>query len=133
MADPLHARLRPDPVAFDRAGSREALRESGSSLLTLGFASHLSPRATGVYFVAALTGLIVVALQIAYLPTIYADVQPARDIGDHFAEPGRRTGMGAGVPRPPSDGGLDGEPPQLLRGLGGLVADVMESHATYPS
>lgn len=49
-----------------------AFRETGSSLFTLGFASseRLSP--TVVDFAAAATGPVVVALQIAYLPTIYA-------------------------------------------------------------
>jgi hypothetical protein len=54
------------------AGSfADALRESGSSLFTLGVAS--SPRAGPIAteFAAAATGLLVVALEIAYLPTIY--------------------------------------------------------------
>src|SRR5437867_9418617 len=47
-----------------------ALRESGSSLLTLGFASTRAGGPTVIDFVAGGTGLIVVALQIAYLPTL---------------------------------------------------------------
>ncbi len=50
----------------------EALRESGSSLFTLGFASRPLPGATVVDFLAAVTGLVVVALQIAYLPVLYS-------------------------------------------------------------
>lgn len=49
-----------------------ALRESGSSMFTLGFTASAHPGATAVNFVAAATGLIVVALQIAYLPTLYS-------------------------------------------------------------
>jgi hypothetical protein len=52
-----------------RLGS--ALRESGSSLLTLGFAASRSGPASTIDLLAAATGLIVVALQIAYLPTLY--------------------------------------------------------------
>ena len=48
-----------------------ALRESGSSLFTLGFAYSRSGGPTAVDFLASATGLIVVALQIAYLPTLY--------------------------------------------------------------
>ena len=48
-----------------------SFRESGASLLTLGFVSTNRPGSTAVDFLAAFTGLIVVALQIAYLPTLY--------------------------------------------------------------
>lgn len=53
-------------------GFWEALRESGSSLLTLGFAASHTPAATIIYFFAATTGLVVIALLIAYLPALYA-------------------------------------------------------------
>ena len=49
-----------------------ATREVGSSLFTLGFAAGTSGGATVVDFLAAVTGLLVVALQIAYLPVLYA-------------------------------------------------------------
>lgn len=49
-----------------------ALREAGSSLFTLGFATHAGFAPSVIDFFAAGTGLIVVALQIAYLPTLYA-------------------------------------------------------------
>jgi hypothetical protein len=49
-----------------------ALRESGSSLFTLGFAARDTAGPTAVDFLAAASGLVVVALQIAYLPTLYS-------------------------------------------------------------
>jgi len=49
----------------------DAMRESGSSLFTLGSTATARPLATAVGFFAAATGLVVVALQIAYLPTLY--------------------------------------------------------------
>ncbi|MFN2390261.1 MAG: hypothetical protein ABR575_11760 [Actinomycetota bacterium] len=49
-----------------------ALLESGSSLLTLGFAASHVPGATLIHFVAAVTGLIVIALEIAFLPVLYS-------------------------------------------------------------
>lgn len=52
-------------------GPLTALRLSGSSLFTLGLAASPRGPATAVTFAAAATGLVVVALQIAYLPTIY--------------------------------------------------------------
>ena len=50
----------------------EASREAVSSMLTLGFTSTHGAWATFVDGAAALTGLVVIALQIAYLPTLYA-------------------------------------------------------------
>ena len=50
----------------------EAVRETGSSLFTLGFASRAQTGPTLLAFLAAMTGLLVVALQIAYLPVVYA-------------------------------------------------------------
>ena len=50
----------------------EALRQSGSSLLTLGSAPTSTVAATVISFVEAAIGLIVVALQIGYLPTLYS-------------------------------------------------------------
>jgi hypothetical protein len=59
-------------LLWPAVGSFEpALREAGSSLLTLGFASTHGGGPTALDFLAGATGLIVVALQIAYLPTLY--------------------------------------------------------------
>jgi hypothetical protein len=49
----------------------DALRLSGSSLLTLGFAAPSVPGTTFLVFSEATLGLILVALLISYLPTIY--------------------------------------------------------------
>jgi hypothetical protein len=48
-----------------------SLREAGSSLLTLGFASTDRQQLTAVDFLAAATGPIVIGLLIGYLPTLY--------------------------------------------------------------
>ncbi len=48
------------------------IRYSGSSLLTLGFAASENPYVTVLSFSEALIGLILVALLMAYLPTMYA-------------------------------------------------------------
>ena len=50
----------------------DALRESGSSMLTLGFASTDSVGATAIDFLASLSGFGVITLFIAYLPTLYS-------------------------------------------------------------
>ncbi|MCE9646462.1 MAG: hypothetical protein K8S20_10735 [Chloroflexi bacterium] len=48
------------------------IRYSGSSLLTLGFATSENPFVTVLSFSEALLGLLLVALLMAYLPTMYA-------------------------------------------------------------
>ena len=53
-------------------GLGPGFREAGSSLFTLGFASTTGTGPTAVDFVEAATGPVVIALQIAYLPTLYA-------------------------------------------------------------
>lgn len=52
-----------------------ALREAGSSVTTLGFASTVRPGPTVVDVIAGVTGLIVIALTIGYLPTLYTIVR----------------------------------------------------------
>lgn len=54
------------------ASFENLIRQSGSAMLTLGFAApEAGGGATLIHFAAATTGLVVIALQIAYLPTIY--------------------------------------------------------------
>jgi len=54
---------------------RTALREAGSSLFTLGYASTDRNALTALDFLAAATGPIVIGLLIGYLPTFYAAYQ----------------------------------------------------------
>jgi len=49
-----------------------ALTEAGSSIFTLGFAEPVGTTPAVIVFIAAATGMVVVALQIGYLPTLYA-------------------------------------------------------------
>ncbi|HLH25695.1 MAG TPA: hypothetical protein VK066_24520 [Chloroflexota bacterium] len=53
----------------------EAFMVSGSSLLTLGFATAHDPPTAALAFSEAMLGLILVALLIAYLPTMYGAFQ----------------------------------------------------------
>jgi hypothetical protein len=52
-------------------GLGDSMRESGSSLLTLGFAGSDAENQTVIDFMAAATGPIVIAMLIGFLPTIY--------------------------------------------------------------
>src|SRR6202041_3821696 len=57
---------------FAVRGVVSAFVDAGSSLFTLGFAEPAGTAPAVIVFLAAATGLIIVALQIAYLPTLYA-------------------------------------------------------------
>ncbi len=56
---------------IDSQGVVAAFSQAGSSVFTLGFALSHGSGSRAVDFVAAGTGLVLVALQIAYLPTLY--------------------------------------------------------------
>lgn len=56
---------------FDQAGWKHAFAQAGSSLFTLGYAGPSDAPLTIIDYLAAATGLVVVALQIGYLPTLY--------------------------------------------------------------
>ncbi len=55
-----------------KGGLGAAFTAAGSSLFTLGFAEPSGAAPTPVVFTAAASGLVIVALQIAYLPALYA-------------------------------------------------------------
>jgi hypothetical protein len=55
-----------------RGGIGTAFTAAGSSMFTLGFAEPAGAPPSALVFAAAVTGLVIVTLQIAYLPTLYA-------------------------------------------------------------
>lgn len=57
---------------LSRLGMVSALREAGSSVFTLGFASSARSQLTFVDFCAAATGPVVIGLQVGYLPALYS-------------------------------------------------------------
>lgn len=59
-------------LPFDHAGFGHALAQAGSSLFTLGYAGPHGGAMTVIDDLAAASGLVVVALQIGYLPTLYS-------------------------------------------------------------
>jgi hypothetical protein len=50
----------------------QAFSEAGSSVFTLGYAAPASGDSTTLEYLAAFTGLVVIGLQVGYLPTLYA-------------------------------------------------------------
>ncbi|BBX48549.1 hypothetical protein GCM10009641_04050 [Mycobacterium cookii] len=50
----------------------QAVSEAGSSMFTLGYAAPIGAGGTAVHYLAAFTGLVVIGLQVGYLPALYA-------------------------------------------------------------
>jgi hypothetical protein len=57
---------------FAARGLTSAFVDAGSSMFTLGFAVPAGTAPVAIVFLAAATGLVIVTLQIAYLPTLYS-------------------------------------------------------------
>jgi len=117
---------------FSDASPLELFREAGSSFLTLGFSATDGGGATVVDFVAAVAGLISVALLIGYLPTLYGSFNRRETLVTTLES---RAGAPAWGPEILARQQLVG----LLDSLPGLyddwehwAADVAESHSNYP-
>lgn len=110
----------------------EAFRQSGSSLFTLGFATAHDAGPVVLTFFAAGSGLVVVALQIAYLPTIYGAFNRRETLVTLLES---RAGVPAWGPellwRHQRVGILDSIP-DLYGDWEVWAADVAETHTTYP-
>ena len=117
-------------------GLGAAFRDAGSAMLTLGLAGSgatpLSAAATAVSYVAAATGLVVVALEIAYLPTIYGAFNRRETLVTLLDS---RAGAPAWGPEILSRHQLVGIVDSLPTFFGAWeqwAADVAETHTTYP-
>ncbi|MHC3472790.1 hypothetical protein ACYF6T_29430 [Streptomyces sp. 7R007] len=109
-----------------------SFREAGSSLFTLGFASGDRLRLSALDFVAAATGPVLIALQIAYLPTLYAAYN-RRELEVTLLQ--ARAGEPAWGPEILARQWLvdtDSALPELYRAWERLASDIGESHSTYP-
>src|SRR5689334_6511436 len=121
---------------FEKGGIASAFTVAGSAMFTLGFAVPPGPAPAAIVFVAAATGLVIVALQIAYLPVLYAAFNrretevallnaragvpswgPELLARTHYA-------LGSGV------SSID-TLPQIYADWERWAADVTESHTTY--
>jgi hypothetical protein len=109
-----------------------ALRESGSSLLTLGFASTSGGGPTAIDFLAGATGLIVVALQIAYLPTLYGAFNRRETEVTLMAVRAGQPAWGPELLARSRFTITTEELPNFYRQWERWAADVAESHSSYP-
>jgi hypothetical protein len=109
-----------------------SLREAGSSLLTLGFAATREGEPTAVDFLAGATGLIVVALQIAYLPTLYSAYNRRETEVTLVAVRAGRPAWGPELLARSRWAITTSELPDFFRQWERWAADVSESHVSYP-
>jgi hypothetical protein len=109
-----------------------SVREAGSSLFTLGFASADRARLNAVDFAAAVTGPVAIGLLVGYLPALYAAY--ARRETDVTMLEGRAGGpaWGPEILARHAMVGLERQLPDLYRGWERWTADVAESHTSYP-
>lgn len=111
-----------------------ALGESGSSLFTLGFDAHHGGGSTAVDFMAAAAGLTVIALQIAYLPSLYGSYNRRETevtlLAVRAGEPAwgpellARTRFGIA--------GTEDDLPAFYARWERWAAEVAETHSSYP-
>ena len=113
----------------------QAFSEAGSSLFTLGYAAPASGDSTTLEYLAAFTGLVVIGLQVGYLPTLYSAFNKRET---EVTLLGSRAGVPAWGPEilARSRWGIqDGDIASVLETLflswERWAAEVAESHTTY--
>ncbi|MFJ4678131.1 hypothetical protein [Kitasatospora sp. NPDC088783] len=111
---------------------RVAFREAGSSLFTLGFASGDRLHLSVIDFLAAANGPLIIALLIAYLPTLYGAYNrrelEVTLLQSRAGEPAWGPELLARQALVRTESGL----PQLYRDWERLAADLGEGHSNYP-
>jgi hypothetical protein len=114
-------------------GLAGALRESGSSFLTLGFASTDRPVTTVLSFAAAALGLVVVALQVGYLPTLYSAFNRRETLVTRLQSRAGEPAWGPEILARHQLVGTVDNLPLLYDDWETWAADVAESHSNYPA
>jgi hypothetical protein len=115
-----------------RLGFGTSLREAGSSLLTLGFVTSARGQLTTLDYAAAITGPLVIGLQVGYLPALYgAYNRREAEVTMLDSRAGEPSWGPEILARHASISSLDNLP-DLYRGWERWAADVSESHANYP-
>lgn len=109
-----------------------AIRLAGSSMFTLGIASSDGAAPTGLVFAAAATGLVVIALQIGYLPALYAAFNRRETLVTVLTGV---AGAPAWGPEIVSRYAITANTPllgRLYERWSDWAADISESHQAYP-
>lgn len=109
----------------------DALRESGSSMLTLGFDSTDRFWPGALDFVAAATGFIVIALQIAYLPTLYGAFNRRETLVTMLQSRAGSPAWGPEILMRHHEVDITDNLPSFYAEWEQWAADLAESHSTY--
>ena len=110
-----------------------AFVNAGSDIFTLGFASPKGGGSSVLAFFAAATGLIIVALQIAYLPALYSSFNRREVLVTLLESRAASPAWGPELLARHHLIGLESELGGLYANWEQWSADVGESHTTYPS
>lgn len=110
----------------------QTFEEIGSAFFTLGFAGPREAAGTAIHVVAAFTGLIVIALQIAYLPTLYASFNRRETLVTMLQSRAGSPAWGPEILRRHQAVNIVDNLPQLYADWEQWAADVAESHTNYP-
>jgi hypothetical protein len=111
----------------------QAFIESGSGMFTLGFATETRAGPESVAFFAAAFGLLVIALQIAYLPVLYGAFNRRETLVTMLESRAGSPPWGPELLARHYLVGIEGNLPNLYREWETWCADVSESHTAYPS
>ncbi len=110
----------------------EALNESGSAMLTLGFDAPTATASTYVHFLAAASGLVVIALQIAYLPVLYQAFNKRETLVTTLESRAGAPAWGPEILARHQSVGIMDSLPEFYSEWERWAAEVAESHTTYP-
>ena len=118
-------------VPFAQDDIVRAMRLSGSSLFTLGFATPGGPAPYGIVFAAAISGLVVIALMIGYMPTLYAAYNRRETLVIMLEALSGKPPWGPELLARQQLIGNTSYLPRLYERWTEWAADISESHTTY--
>jgi hypothetical protein len=121
------------PAVGGRAA--RAFTDAGSSMFTLGYAAPASTSSTVLEYLGAFTGLIVIGLQVGYLPTLYAAFNRRETEVSLLIARAGAPAWGPEILARTKWGIYDADSAQVLAALFTAwerwAAEVAESHTTY--
>jgi hypothetical protein len=118
-------------LPFTASSLPRAMRLSGSSLFTLGFATPAGAAPDGIVFAAAISGIGVIALMIGYLPTIYSAFNRRETLVTMLEALAGKPPWGPELLARQQLIGNVSYLPRLYERWTEWAADISESHTTY--
>jgi hypothetical protein len=110
----------------------QALAQSGSSTITLGISSRDPGATTAIDITAGATGLIVIALTVAYLPAIYQVVRRRAVLSKQLTNRAGSPAWGPNILREHHAAGAMSVLPSLYSDWDRWACEVADGHTKYP-